>query len=205
MTVPEPSVPVRFRSRELCFASGARGRDSTFLPLHRSTTTRRSRAPVAMPDVTIDGKLFLPPGGACAVALPAVILVPGSLGVADSHLRHAETFTERVSRLRARQLRRARRDFDGGEPDAVLVRGVAPATCWRRGRCSPQQPISMRCGSGCKGTAAAAAPCSARSCVASPTRWLGRGEDYVAVLGAYPWCGHQFLDPRVGHEARCVC
>src|SRR5262249_60371292 len=49
--------------------------------------------PGEMARITIDGKLFLPPGAANSKPLPLVILVPGSLGVAASHLAHAETLT----------------------------------------------------------------------------------------------------------------
>ena len=46
-----------------------------------------------MARVTIDGKLFLPPTAVRQGPLPLVIVTPGSLGVAGSHLAHAETFT----------------------------------------------------------------------------------------------------------------
>ena len=45
-----------------------------------------------MPPITIDGKLFLPIGDAQAdQPAPLIIIAPGSLGVAPSHLKHAET------------------------------------------------------------------------------------------------------------------
>ena len=48
--------------------------------------------PGDMPPVTVDGKLFLP-AAAASKKLPLVIIVPGSLGVAPSHVAHAETLT----------------------------------------------------------------------------------------------------------------
>jgi len=46
-----------------------------------------------MPPTTVDGKLFLPPAVSAAGRVPLVIVVPGSLGIAASHLAHAESLT----------------------------------------------------------------------------------------------------------------
>jgi dienelactone hydrolase len=46
-----------------------------------------------MPRVALDGQLFIPKGG--AAKWPLVIIVPGSLGVAPSHVTHAETLVGR--------------------------------------------------------------------------------------------------------------
>jgi dienelactone hydrolase len=55
----------------------------------------RSSASLEMPPITIDGKLFMPASGqrASAGKWPLVMIVPGSLGVAPSHVAHAETLT----------------------------------------------------------------------------------------------------------------
>ena len=94
MTNRDVSVPVRFRSREVEFVNGARGRDldvPSASPLNYHQAIAR---PESMPAVTVDGKLFLPPRGTGKAPHPAIIVAPGSLGVADSHLRHAEAFTD---------------------------------------------------------------------------------------------------------------
>src|SRR5688572_9476659 len=94
MTIPDVSVTARFRSREVKFANGVRGRDleiPSASPLNYQQAIAR---PAAMRAVTVDGKLFLPPPGTGGAPYPAIIVVAGSLGVADSHLRHAEAFTD---------------------------------------------------------------------------------------------------------------
>ena len=50
-----------------------------------------------LPKITIDGKLFLPPDHDGS-PLPCVIVVPGSVGVAESHLMHTETLCEAAMR-----------------------------------------------------------------------------------------------------------
>ena len=63
MTSPDASVTARFRSREVEFANGARGRNleiPSASPLNYHQAIAR---PAEMPVVTVDGKLFLPPRG----------------------------------------------------------------------------------------------------------------------------------------------
>src|SRR4029079_19026144 len=50
-------------------------------------------APAEMPRTQIDGQLFAPPGARPPTGWPLVIVVPGTLGVTETHLAHAEALT----------------------------------------------------------------------------------------------------------------
>src|SRR5262245_14591259 len=85
--------PARFRDREIVFANGSRGLDLDIPSANPTNYHQVISRPDDVPPVTIDGKLFLPPKRSASGCLPLVIVVPGSLGVAPSHLAHAETLT----------------------------------------------------------------------------------------------------------------
>ncbi|MEP6199952.1 MAG: dienelactone hydrolase family protein, partial [Marinomonas sp.] len=79
----------RFLDREIVFANGARGEAIEFESANPANF-HDIISGSACPAITIDGKLFLPPDHAGS-PLPLVIVVPGSVGVAESHLMHTET------------------------------------------------------------------------------------------------------------------
>jgi dienelactone hydrolase len=85
------SSEARFRDRELVFANGARGEHIDVASADPANYHAVISTPRAFSRRTIDGKLFRPPRAASVC--PAVIVVPGSLGVAPSHLAHAEALT----------------------------------------------------------------------------------------------------------------
>ena len=87
---------MRFRDQDIVFRNGAKGQNfeiPTANPLNYFHVISRA---AELPRLSIDGKLFLPPaehrkaGG----KFPLVMVVPGSLGVAPSHLAHAEAVSE---------------------------------------------------------------------------------------------------------------
>ena len=89
----EPAAaPSRFRDREIAFANGSVGENVEIPSADPRNYHEAISSSASMPAVTLDGKLFLPPRARGAV--PLVIVVPGSLSVAPSHLRHAEAFTD---------------------------------------------------------------------------------------------------------------
>jgi len=90
MTAPLP----RLRESTITFANGSIGRNFDIPSATPANYFEAISRPAAMARVTVDGKLFLPPGASDSKPLPLVIVVPGSLGVAASHLAHAETLTE---------------------------------------------------------------------------------------------------------------
>jgi dienelactone hydrolase len=149
----------------------------------------------ALPPVMLDGKLFLPPRR--TGRLPLVIVVPGSLSVAPSHLRHAETFTDMgvaafvLDPFSGRGVvstvaNQTQFSFAASAYDVLAAINVLAARSDIDARRIGLQGHSRG------GTAALSA-------VMRPLRArVLRGEARVrAVLAAYPWCGHQFLDPDV--------
>jgi len=143
----------------------------------------------------IDAKLFLPTG----VSKPAcVIVVPGSLGVAPSHLAHAQTFTglgfaalvldpfgpRNVSSTVANQTQYS---------FAASAFDVLAAVKWlvADGRVDPSCIGAQGHSRG--GSAVVTA---ATVCFAAPI--LNGAPPLAAILAAYPWVGHQFLSPGVG-------
>jgi len=146
--------------------------------------------------VTIDGQLFLPPGARGPV--PAVIVTPGSLGVAPSHLAHAETMT----RLGAAAL----------VIDPFGARGVTSTVADQTQYSFAASALDVlaalkalgdraeidraRIGAQGHSRGGSAVLTAAMRRFADPI--MGDGPRLRAVYAAYPWCGHQFEHPDVG-------
>lgn len=193
----------RFRDRDVVLANGARGQNIDIPSANPLNYFQAISEPAAMPRVTIDGKLFLPPGA--RGALPVVIIVPGSLGVAPTHLTHAETLVEMgigvfvldpfgprgVTSTVANQTQFS---FAASAYDAAAaVKVLATRPEIDRGRIALQGHS--------RGGSAVLTAVARRFCEAVHDRSLS----VRAVLAAYPWCGHQFLDPDVGAtEVRAI-
>jgi dienelactone hydrolase len=186
----------RFKDRPITFANGATGQVITIASANPGNYYQMLNDPQAMPRVDVDGQLFMPPNATTPV--PLVIVVPGSLSVAPSHLAHAEAFT------------------NSGIASFVLdpfgARGVTSTV-------ANQAQFSFAA-SAYDVMAAARQLAMLEQIDASRIALLGhsRGGSAVlnaamrrlnaplfkdtfelrAVLAAYPWCGHQPLDPDVG-------
>jgi dienelactone hydrolase len=144
----------------------------------------------------IDGRLYLPAGG--GARHPVVVIVPGSLGIAPSHLAHAETLTglgvaacvidpfggRSVTSTVANQ---AQYSFAASAYDVLAtVRTLAA-----RAEIDPN-----RIGAQGHSRGGSAVLTAAMRRFARPV--LGDRLALRAVYAAYPWCGHQFRDPDVG-------
>jgi dienelactone hydrolase len=192
------SLPARFRDRDITFANGSAGRNidiPSASPINYHQAISRA---ADMARVTIDGKLFLPPGAAGKGRLPLVIVVPGSLGVAGSHLAHAETLTgigiaafvldpfgaRGVGSTVANQTQYS---FAASAYDVLATWKVLGA----RSEIDPE-----RIGAQGHSRGGSAVLTAATRRFADPA--IGAGHGFRAVLAAYPWSGHQFLDPSVG-------
>jgi dienelactone hydrolase len=191
-----PLAPSRFRDRAIAFAGGAVGENVEIASANPRNYYEAISRPASMPAVTIDGKLFLPPRARGPV--PLVIVVPGSLSVAPSHVRHAETFADMglaafvldpfggrgVVSTVANQTQFS---FAASAYDvlaAVKALAARPEIDARR--------IGLQGHSRGGSAVLSAAMRPLRAAV------LGPDAPIRAVLAAYPWCGHQFLDPDVG-------
>jgi dienelactone hydrolase len=156
-----------------------------------------------MPRVTIDGKLFMPPG--VRDRHPVVIIVPGSLGVAPVHLTHAETLVGlgiaafvldpfRPRDVTSTVANQTQFSFAASAYDVV----AAVATVAKRREIDSRR-IGLQGHS--RGGSAVLTAVMRRFCDGIH----GRELRVRSVLAAYPWSGHQFLDPDVGAtEVRAI-
>lgn len=152
-------------------------------------------APDQAPPAAIDGQLFLPPGPG---RRGLVIVVPGSLGVAPSHLAHAETLV--TAGLAAFVL-----DPFGGRGVTSTVANQTQFSfaasawdvlaAWRVLAALPEID-SARIGAQGHSRGGSAVMTAATRRFADAV--LGPDRGLAGVLAAYPWSGHQFLDPRIG-------
>jgi len=192
----ESAIVAGFREREIRFANGCLG-----LAIEVPTANPRNyhqaiSAQAEMPKAVIDGKLFLPPGAKGPV--PVVMVLPGSLSVAPSHLAHAETFTNMglgafvldpfggrgVTSTVANQTQFS---FAASAYDVLAALKVLAAM--------PTVDASRIGAQGHSRGGAAVLTAAARR-FAEPI--LGKQLRLRRVLAAYPWCGHQFRDPDIG-------
>ncbi|MFO1161283.1 MAG: dienelactone hydrolase family protein [Reyranellaceae bacterium] len=190
------STPQRFRDREVVLPNDVHGETIEIPSASPVNYWQAISDPAAMPRVTVDGKLFLPKDA--KARMPVVVIVPGSLSIAASHLKHAETLVtlglaafvldpfgaRGVTSTVANQAQFsfAASAYDVAATVAVLARHPAldPARIGLQGHS--------------RGGSAVLTAATRRFCDTVHDRDLGAR----AVLAAYPWCGHQFLDPDVG-------
>jgi dienelactone hydrolase len=191
-------APVRFREREVTFANGAAGRNLDVPSASPANYHQAISRPDAMPRVTVDGKLFLSPATDGKAPVPLIIVAPGSLGVAESHLRHAQTFTEHG--IAAFVL-----DSFGGRSVTSTVANQTQFSfaasaydvlaAWKVLAALPEIDATRIGAQGHSRGGSAVLTAAVRRFADAV---VGSRNGLRAVLAAYPWCGHQFLDPRVG-------
>jgi dienelactone hydrolase len=189
----------RFRDQAISFASGT-GQNIEIPSASPRNYYQVISRPADMPKVTIDGKLFLPASDhrASTEKLPLVMIVPGSLGVAPSHLAHAEALTAA--------------GFATFVLDSFGARGVTSTVvnqtqfsfaasaydvlaAWKVLSRLPEIDASRIGAQGhSRGGSAVLTAATRRFAYAV----IGRDSGLNAVLAAYPWSGHQFCDPDVG-------
>ena len=150
--------------------------------------------PDAMPPTEILGSLFLPPGEG---PWPVVIVVPGSLGVAPSHVAKADLLTEAgiaccvidpfgTRGVTSTVANQAQYSFAASAWDVLAAAAVlvehADVDAARIGAQGHSRG----------GSAVLSAACMA------PLVGSERASELAAVYAAYPWSGMQFLRPDVG-------
>jgi dienelactone hydrolase len=153
-----------------------------------------------MPTLTIDGKLFLPTDDARVSSgpLPLVMIVPGSLGVAPSHVGHAETLnalgyaTFVLDSFGARGVtstvaKQTQFSFAASAYDVLAAWKVLAAL-----------PDIDETRIGAQGHSRGGSAILTAATRRFADAIIGPGIGLCAVLAGYPWSGHQFLDPRVG-------
>ena len=190
---------MRFRDQNIVFKNGANGQNfeiPTANPLNYFHVISRS---TELPRLTIDGKLFLPPTDRRKIdgKWPLVMVVPGSLGVASSHLAHAEAVSDDgfaafvLDSFGARDVtstvaNQTQFSFAASAYDALAA--------WKVLAAHPEIDAS-RIGAQGHSRGGSAVLTSATRRFADAV--VGDGAGFRSVLAAYPWSGHQFLDPSV--------
>ena len=149
--------------------------------------------PGSMPAARIFGQLFLPHGQG---PHPVVIVVPGSLGIAASHVAKADMLTD--AGIGACLI-----DPFGERGVTSTVANQAQysfaASAWdvlasSRMLCNRADVDASRIGA--QGHSRGGAAVLSAACI---TRLTGTSDRPLrAVYGAYPWCGQQFENPLVG-------
>jgi dienelactone hydrolase len=152
-------------------------------------------ASAEVPGQDIHGQLFLPEQNSKSGSLPVVIIVPGSLGVAPSHIAHAETLIGEgigvfvIDPFGARLVtstvaNQAQFSFAASAWDVL----AAAKTLASRSNVDENRIGAQGHSRGGSAVISAAMEPMANAV----------GISLCAVYGAYPWCGHQFRVPRVG-------
>jgi dienelactone hydrolase len=188
----------RLRERSIRLANGSVGCNIDIPSANPSNYFEAISRPAAMASVTIDGQLFLPPQASAGKPAPLVIVVPGSLGVAASHLAHADTLTGigiaafMLDPLAGRGIlstvaNQTQYSFAASAWDVLAA--------WQVLSLRPQID-ARRIGAQGHSRGGSAVLSAAARRFADPA--IGAGNGLKAVLAAYPWSGHQFLNPAVG-------
>ena len=150
--------------------------------------------PEAMPPAHIFGNLFLPKGEG---PWPVVIVVPGSLGVAPSHVAKAVHLTEAniaacvIDPFGARGVtstvaNQAQYSFAASAWDVLATADLLAA-----------RPDIDKARIGAQGHSRGGSAILSAACLARLVK-RGGAQPLVGAYAAYPWCGQQFQRPEVG-------
>jgi dienelactone hydrolase len=189
----------RFRDQAVCFGELGTGRNidiPSASPLNYHQVISR---PAEMPPITVDGKLFLP--RSATGKSPLIMIVPGSLGVAPSHVAHAETLTRAgfatfvLDSFGARGVtstvaNQAQFSFAASAYDVLAASKVLAGI---------PEIDSSRIGAQGHSRGGSAVLTAATRRFADAV--MGPDSGLNGVLAAYPWSGHQFCDPGTGATA----
>ncbi len=196
MNEPVLAVEGRFKELEIRFGQGEPGRNLDIPSASPLNYHQAISDPAAMPELVVDGKLFLPAEG--EAPFPCVIVAPGSMGVAPSHVAHAETLTE--AGLAAFVLDsfgpRAVTSTVANQTQFSFAASAYDVLAAFRVLAEVPEIDTQRIGAQGHSRGGTAVLMAASRRLADAV--IGEGARLHGVLAAYPWCGHQFTDPRVG-------
>ena len=180
-------------SADFCLSNGLRGEALTIMSANPTNFHQAISGTDAMPRQELRGKLFLPEGRG---PFPVVIIVPGSLGLQQHHVAKAESITDAGIAACA---------IDPFGPRGVVstvdnqIQFSFAASAWdvlattELLAAHPEIDESRIGAQGhSRGGSAVLGAASVHLAAASSAPKL------VRVYAAYPWSGHQFLDPAVG-------
>ena len=179
---------------DFCLENGLAGEALTIPSANPKNFHQAISDTVAMPRLDLWGKLFVPDG---AGPFPLVIVVPGSLGLQSHHLSHASTITDAGIAACA---------IDPFGPRGVVstvdnqIQYSFAASAWDVLATAeflatrPEVDASRIGAQGhSRGGSAVLSAASVHLAAAA------NAPEFAGVYAAYPWCGHQFLNPAVGN------
>lgn len=193
---------IRYRDDDVS-AAGVRGENLVVASANPINYHQAMNDPEGCAPIDIDAKLFVP---SAEQPLATVMIVPGSLGVGPNHEAHAETLVDAGYAVCV---------IDPFGPRAVAST-VANQTAYsfaasafdvlatlrvlrERSELDPDRIAAQGHSRG-----GSAVTIAAMRRFADPI--VGAGVGLAAAYAAYPWCGHQFLDPSVGTTRyRAIC
>ncbi len=187
---------MRFCDQNITFANGVEGQNVEIPSASPINYHQVISQPKGISETVVDGKLFLPSRG--EPPFPLVIVAPGSLGVAPSHIQHAETInglgvaTFILDSFGARQVTSTVSDqtqfsFAASAYDILATFIVLAAR---------DEIDGERIGAQGHSRGGSAVITAATRRLADSV--IGNDRALTGVLAAYPWSGQQFLNPKVG-------
>ena len=178
---------------EFCLENGLVGEALTIPSANPKNFHQAISDTAAMPRLDLWAKLFVPGG---AGPFPVVIVVPGSLGLQSYHLSRASTITDAGIAACA---------IDPFGPRNVVstvdnqIQYSFAASAWdvlATAELLATRPEIDASRIGAQGHSRGGSAVLSASSVHLAA--AANAPKLVGVYAAYPWCGHQFLDPAVG-------
>jgi dienelactone hydrolase len=151
--------------------------------------------PGGAPAIDIDAKLFLP---AAPDPLPAVMIVPGSLGVGPNHEAHAERLVAEgfavcvVDPFAARAVVSTVANQTAYSFAASAFDVLATLLALR------ERPEIDSRRIGAQGHSRGGSAVTIAACRSFADPIVGADVALASVYAVYPWCGHQFVNPSIG-------
>lgn len=177
---------------DLTLNNGLQGQTWQVTTANPDTFYQAISAPDAVKTTQIYAQTFLPPG---VNKPPVVVVVPGSMGIAPSHVYKAELLTDAgyaaclldpfgTRNVASTVANQAQFSFAASAWDVLAT--VAGLT---------EQGVVDAERIGVQGHSRGGAAVLSAASMAKFTNFAGR---IAGIYAAYPWCGQQFLNPAVG-------
>lgn len=194
---------MRFRDQNIVFAADSHGQSKgqnfeipTANPANYFHVISNS---ADLPRLAIDGKLFLP-GSSDRKRngkLPLVMVVPGSLGIAASHVKHAETVVADGFAAFVLDSFGARNVTSTVADQAQFSFAASAYDVLAAWQVLAEHPDIDASRIGAQGHSRGGSAVLTAATRRFADAVVGAGAGFRSVLPAYPWSGHQFLDPSV--------
>ena len=185
---------VRFRDQSVTLA-GVEGHNLEVPSANPLNYHQAINDPDGCEPLLADGKLFLPPADH---PLPLVMVVPGSLGVGESHLAHAATLVAAGYAVFVLDPfgPRAVESTVANQTQYSFAASAFDVLAALRVLASHEAIDATRISAQGHSRGGSAVLTAAMRAFADPI--VGADLAFAAVYAVYPWCGHQFAHPEIG-------